>query len=469
MLNSISGNTITQLLGKATSTLIGLVVVALMTRALGAAGFGEYTTVVAYLQFFGILVDFGLTMTTARELGNARLASNILLGNLLSFRTVTAGAAFIIAPLVALFLPYPPLIKTGIALTSLAFFLSSLSQSFGAVFQAQLKSHLLILAELGGRIVLLVGTIFATLGQLPLISYLLILIASSLTTTTWTLVAAKRLLPFKWQINLAVWRELWHATWPIALTIAINLIYFKADTLILSLLKPTIDVGLYGAAYKVLEVLLAVPAIVCGLVLPLAARAYAQGDKNKLAELYHGTFDSMLAAGLAVLVGGIIIGTPLMTLFAGAEFAVTGKILAILGVATAFIFLGNAIGYFIFALDKVKKMIPAYLITALVALTGYFIFIPTYSYWGAAWMTVVAEALMTTISLVILWKLGLKPSTVRWPKIILATLFFATILMMPLPLIPKLILGAVVYLVTVWYLKLIPKDIVGKNSAETLT
>jgi O-antigen/teichoic acid export membrane protein len=469
MLNSISGNTITQLLGKAASTLIGLVVVALMTRVLGAAGFGEYTTVVAYLQFFGILVDFGLTMTTARELGSGRIASNMLLGNLLSFRTITAGIAFIIAPLVALFLPYPPLIKTGIALTSLAFFLSSLSQSFGAVFQAQLKSHLLVLAELGGRIVLLIGTIFATFGQLPLISYLLILIASSLTTTTWTLMAAKRLLPFQWQINLTIWRELWRATWPIALTIAINLIYFKADTLILSLLKPTIDVGLYGAAYKVLEVLLAVPAVICGLVLPLAARAHVQGDKNKLIELYHGTFDSMLAAGLAVLVGGIIIGTPVMVLFAGAEFAVAGKILAILGLATAFIFLGNAIGYFVFALDKVKKMIPAYLTTAVVALTGYFIFIPTYSYWGAAWMTVVAEALMTTISLVILWKLGLKPSATRWPKIILATLLFAASLTIPWSLIPKLILGIIVYASAVWYLKLIPKDITKGKPIKTLT
>ena len=69
MLSPLGHNTLIQLLGKILSTLTGLAVVALMTRGLGTHGFGHFTTIIAFLQTFAILVDFGLTMTAGKTLG----------------------------------------------------------------------------------------------------------------------------------------------------------------------------------------------------------------------------------------------------------------------------------------------------------------------------------------------------------------------------------------------------------------
>ncbi|MFZ5391127.1 MAG: oligosaccharide flippase family protein, partial [Patescibacteria group bacterium] len=272
MINKLSQNTLSQLLGKIISTAIGLVVVALMTRALGTAGFGSYTTIVTFLQFFAILVDLGLTMTLGRELGSQTIPANKLLGNLLSLRTVVSGLVFSLAPLIAGLLPYPKEIIWGIALTSLAFFLSSLSQNFTAVFQYQLTSQRLVLSELLGRAILLLGTLWCVLTGQSLNSYLLILTVANAVSAGAILRQVYQMIPFTWEIDKTVWRYLWQATWPVALTIALNLIYFKTDTIILSLFRPLEEVGLYGAAYKVLEVLLTIPAIIGGLILPLAAR-----------------------------------------------------------------------------------------------------------------------------------------------------------------------------------------------------
>ena len=72
MLSTLSQQTIIQLASKVVNTILGVAIVALMTRALGTHGFREYTTRTSYLPFFAILIDFGLTMTAGRILGEAK-------------------------------------------------------------------------------------------------------------------------------------------------------------------------------------------------------------------------------------------------------------------------------------------------------------------------------------------------------------------------------------------------------------
>ena len=50
MLSTLSQQTIIQLTNEVVNTILGVAIVALMTRALGTHGFGEYTTVTSYLN-----------------------------------------------------------------------------------------------------------------------------------------------------------------------------------------------------------------------------------------------------------------------------------------------------------------------------------------------------------------------------------------------------------------------------------
>ena len=58
----VAWNTAIQILGKALSTLLGVVALGLVTRTLGTEGFGAYTTVNSFLQVFGVVVDFDGTI-----------------------------------------------------------------------------------------------------------------------------------------------------------------------------------------------------------------------------------------------------------------------------------------------------------------------------------------------------------------------------------------------------------------------
>ena len=63
---AIASNTAIQVAGKFAGNVLGILTIAIMTRALGRDGYGAFTTAISFLQFFGILVDFGLTLTMVR-------------------------------------------------------------------------------------------------------------------------------------------------------------------------------------------------------------------------------------------------------------------------------------------------------------------------------------------------------------------------------------------------------------------
>lgn len=457
---TLTWNTLVQLLGKLVSVVLGLGVVALMTRALGAEGFGQYTTIVAFLQLAGILVDLGLTVTTGKTIAQGVYTEQKLLSNVFSFRTLTALVAFSLAPVAALAFPYPAIIKIGIALVSISFFATSIAQTFGAVFQKYLKTGWFVSAELVGRLLLLILTAYAAALGAPLAVFLWAVVAGSLVNGILVLIFARRITTFGWEIDLAVWKSIWHETWPVALTIALNLVYFKMDTIILSLYQPAADVGIYGASYKVLEILLAIPTIIGGLLLPLVTVLVVQKAFAEVKKYYVASLDMMLAAGLGLIAVSLVVGRETMIFLAGQEFAMAGEVLKVVAIATALIFFGNLIGYFILAFGEQKKMIKYYAVAAVASLIGYFIFIPQYSYWAAAWVTVVIEAFMMLAAIWILRRQVL-PSVKRWPNIILAVagLWVLLSLVPAWPFLLKVLGGVIIYPVLLYLFKALPPDV----------
>ncbi|MFA4937566.1 MAG: polysaccharide biosynthesis C-terminal domain-containing protein, partial [Patescibacteria group bacterium] len=391
-----------------------------------------------------------------------------LLGNIFSFRTITAIIVFSLAPVVAWFFPYPLIIKIGIAVTSLSFLATSLAQTFGAVFQKYLRTGLFVSAELVGRFILLILTAYLAWSVGPLVAFLLAIVVANLFNLLLVFIFVKKLVRFSWEIDFSVWQYIWRETWPVALTIALNLVYFKMDTIILSIYRPLAEVGIYGASYKVLEILLALPTIVGGLLLPLITILLVQGSITQVRRYYVASLDVMLAAGLALIAVCLVMGREAMAFLAGSDFAVAGDVLKVVSVATALIFFGNLIGYFILAFGRQKQMIKYYAIAAVVALVGYFIFIPQYSYWGAAWVTVIIEAFMTGVAIWILRKQVL-PSMVRWPKLILAAAILGLFLYLinSWPFMVKAISGLIVYPVLLYLFRVWPRDILFKiNQSE---
>src|SRR3989338_2747531 len=133
----IARNTIVQTVGKIMSTALGWAILLILTNYLGAAGFGSYTIMSAYLQFFAVAADLGFVLVSAQLLAERPDDKDKVFANLLTFRLVTAGA-LIVAPLVIWFFPYSFMVKQGVVILTISFFSIALLQVFTGLFQKEL-------------------------------------------------------------------------------------------------------------------------------------------------------------------------------------------------------------------------------------------------------------------------------------------------------------------------------------------
>jgi len=78
----IAFNTIIQIISKFITTVISLISIGIITRYLGSSGFGEYTTVITFLSFFGIIADLGLTLVTVQMISQPDVDEEKIIGNL---------------------------------------------------------------------------------------------------------------------------------------------------------------------------------------------------------------------------------------------------------------------------------------------------------------------------------------------------------------------------------------------------
>lgn len=460
--NQVARNTIVQIIGKTISTIAGLIALAVMARYLGQAGFGQYAIIITFLSFFGIIADLGLTLVTSQMISQPEANEEKILNNLFSLRLISAIVFIGLGPLLVLFFPYETIVKAGVIITSLSFFFTALNQILVGYFQKNLTMAAVSAAEVISRLALLAGIVLTAFLNLGLMGVLTATVISSIISFLVHYWFSRRFIEIKWQIDARVWKEIIKKSWPLGVTIFLNLIYLRADILILSLLKSQNEVGIYGATYKIIDVLTALPFMFAGLILPVLSLNWAKRDIDKFNQVLKRSLDAMFILALPLIIGAQIVAEPLMILVAGENFQASGKVLKILILAIGFIFIGCLLAHAVIALDKQKRVIGAYVFTAITSLAGYLIFVPLYSYYGAAWVTVYSELAICLFSLYIVIKYGgfkLKLNILFKSALAAAVMgAFAYLLLNKLNLILLIFLAGLIYFISLYLFKALTKE-----------
>ena len=459
----IAHNTIIQTFGKFISITLGVIALGMMTRYLGPEKYGQYTIVVAFLQFFAILSDMGLQLITVRMISEPNADEEKILNNILTLRIFISIVVLALAPLVVVFFPYPLIVKIAVSVFIVSFFLTSLIQVLTGLFQKKLQIIKVTIGEVVGRIFLILSIYIAIYFNLGLLGIMSAGIIANLINFGYLLKATQKLLKIKLAFDFDIWKQTLQKSWPIAISIAFNLIYLKTDTIILSLYHPQIDVGIYGASFRFLEILIMIPTMFMGLMLPLLSNYWAERNIKEFKKMLQMAFNVIIMMVVPMVVGTLFLAEPIMILVAGKDFAMAAPVLKIIVLASAIVFIGTLYGHTIVAIEKQRKMIWAYGITAAISLSAYFLVIPKFSYFGAAWATVFAESLITIATFWMVTK-----TTKIWPKskMVFKALFASSIMAIILYFIKdqnifiSLILAVITYFGSLYLIKGFSKDFI---------
>ena len=410
---------------------LSLVVIGLISRYLGQDGFGYYSTILAFLFFFTVLADLGLYSICLREISRPQADKRKIVSNAFTLRFFGGLLIFALAPLIVYFFPYPDQVKIGVLIGAVGFWLMSNQQVLIGVFQKHLRMDKVAWGELLGRLVQLGLVVFFVkqdFGDFNLLFIVGALVMGALINFILVFFFSQKYVSVSFEFDFKFWKSLLKESLPLALAIIFTMVYFKIDTIMLSLMKPVADVGIYNLAYKFLESLLFFPAMFVGLVMPLMSE-YAFTAREKFKQITQKTLDILLIFIIPMIIGIIFLSQKIVVLIAGQEFILSAGVLNVLIGAAGIIFLGVLFSNMIIALKKQKSLTYIYGIGVIVNLVANFIFIPRYSYYGAAGTTLLTELIVTALMLVVLLKVVKKiPSFKFIFKYILAGLAMALVL-----------------------------------------
>jgi lipopolysaccharide exporter len=383
-------NTLAQIGGKVALALAALATLRLATSYLGVEGFGEYAIVLALAPILLVFADLGIATLLARELLQSPERREELAGTLLWLRLGASAVVVLGFLAIAPFLPYDHHVRVGLVIACAGVSLLSLGSFATPFFQVNLRLDLVALLDcvVAFLMVGLVATVtlldlgfYALVGVHAALGVANVLSAALLVRRFW-----RPSLRFEWRLA----RRLLADGLPLAGVIVICLLHFKVDAVLLSLLRPAEEVGVYTVAYRFLEQSLVLPGVFMAAVFPLLAAAVRAGDA---ADVVRKAFSFVLVVGIPLSLALVVLAEPLVALVAGDGFGAAAVPLRILAPALVFTFVNAVFANLLIVLNRQRALILVSLAALTLNVLANLYAIPRFGYTGAAVTTVVSEAI----------------------------------------------------------------------------
>ncbi|MEA1936493.1 MAG: flippase [Patescibacteria group bacterium] len=445
--------------------ILAFIIIRLIIGYFGEDGFGDYIIVVAFVYIFSVFADLGLYSIVVREISREGADEKKIINNAFTLR-LTAGFFILgIAYFISLLFPYSNNVQRGIAIASLGFWILSNIQVLMGLFQKHLAMDKVAFAEIAGRVIQLFFVWYFITYDFGFLYIISAIFFGAMINFILVLRFASKYTKIKPRFDFQFWKKLLAQSYPLAISAILVLIYFKLDTIFLSVMQTGEAVGIYGLAYKILENLIFFPAMIVGLTMPIISK-YIFTNRDKFKSVVQRTLNILIVAFLPLAFGAIMISDKIIILFTkGDGFHDSPMVLNILIIALGFIFLGALFSNVIIAANQQKRLAQIYFVGMIFNIIANFIFIPEYSYFGAAVTTVATEFLVTILMVGVVYKtIKFIPSFQVLPKAFLASLLmaFALFYCSRLNIFLLVIIGAVVYLPVIYFIGGISKEEIKK-------
>lgn len=360
-------------------------------RYLGVENFGIISFALAFSGITVIFADLGLSSLTTREVARDKTLTEKYVKNIGSIKLILSLLTLISSIIIVLIMGYNIEIVEIVALITLYSLFGSFSYMFYALFQAHERMEYQAIGLVLNSILLLGGVIFLIYNKMDVMGFALLYFFTGLIVFLYTLVICgwKFVLP-KMEIDMSYWTTLIKKALPISLLIIFYTITFRVDIVLLSILDGNTSVGIYSAAYRLIEVLIFIPAVFTSSIYPVFSRFHISSEES-LKIGYTTSFKYLAFLGLPIAVGVTLLSSKIILLIYGAQFTDSILALKILIWAIPVIFLAYLSATVMTSIDKQDVALKIIIVSMIVNIVLNVIFIPTFSYVAASVITVITE------------------------------------------------------------------------------
>jgi O-antigen/teichoic acid export membrane protein len=274
----VAWNTAAQIGARIATLAISFVSTVLLTRYLGVEGYGDFTAALVYVGLYFVFFDLGTYPLLVRQLSQNVAPAHELIGKALVLRfglslLVIAAAAPL--PFVMYQGAECEQLRVGILIAIPTIAIHAVANTIAAIFQARLKLDRLAAAEIVSQLALVSLIVALVVTDQSFYAIIAATVVSAGVNAAVIVVLARRLIPIAPSIDVPYWKRLFLESLPLGLALVINTIYFRVDALLLSILKESDDIGIYGVAYRFFETAIPFGYFLVAALFPLLSAAAA--------------------------------------------------------------------------------------------------------------------------------------------------------------------------------------------------
>lgn len=419
-IKNIASNTFFQLGSKVITMTITFVLTIIISREYGSYGYGLFTLFQSFPVLFYMVADFGLNAIGTKEISKNLKEINKIFNNVLFLRILLSLGLVLVSIIATLFLYQDTAIRYGLILGSLIIVAQTLVTSTNIIFQIKLRYDLTSYSNVISYLFLLVGVLFLVNKKVDVAILNFIYVLASFLAFGLNIYLLKKFdIKIDLKVSKSYLKELLTMSWPLGLMFIFSQINFKADSILLSVLKlPDLGlnniqtVGVYGLPYKIFEVMLVLPTFIMNATYPILLDTYNVNIK-KFKEDFKKTVITMIGLGLFISISGYIfvanfVTPELIGRIFSTDFNYSTQILLILISGIAVFFVSQPLSWFMVIRDKQKILPFIYLVSAIFNVSLNYYFIPKYSFYASAYLTWLSELVILVLLAIFTYK--------YWPR-----------------------------------------------------
>ncbi len=441
---------------------------ALVTRHLGASDYGRFQTVVALATIVAALSDLGISTLGLREY-SARAGDDreAFLRMLLTLRMLLSLVAIAGTTVAAVALGYDATMVGGAVLQGTGVLVAGVATTLAVPLGADLRLGTLAALDVlrqgvtTGLYALLVAAgagLGAFFGVAPVA-------AAVLLVATVALVRGRY--PLAPRLAAGMWRTVARPALSFGVATASGQVYVYTALVLCGLVTTAHETGLFAASFRVYLVIAVVPGILVTGAFPVLARAATGGDGGaRLGRMVAPLVGTTAALGGAAALACALGAPAIIAVVAGDGYDGAIGVLRVQGIALGLTFVIAALGFTLLAGHRHRAIALSNGAALVVSAATVLVLAHDHGARGAAWATVLGEAVLAVAYLMALRRAipGVEVGASRLARIAVALgagvgAGVGAGWVTGLPSVPATVIGLAVYVVAVLALRGVPAEV----------
>lgn len=375
------------------------------SRVIGPIGIGKVNFAASIISYFSIIASLGISTYAIREAAKVRDDKTVLSKfskEIFTINGITTLIAYILFFIALLFIPKFNEYRILLCISSSTILFTTIGMDW--LYNALEEYAYITIRSIAFQIVSIF--LLYTLVHAPedYIIYGGITVFASVGSNILNFIHSRKYVSFKKIHNLALKKHLKPIFVFFGMSVAIK-IYTALDTTMLGLLANDEQVGFYTAATKLNKIVLSVVTAIGAVMLPRLSYYIVNRSKEDFTKLAYKGFDVLFSIAVPCTVGLLLVSKPATLLLSGEQYLPAVPVMQIMNPIVLIIGLSNYIGIQIFMpLGKERWTLYSVLAGAITNFAANFILIPKYQALGAAISTVITEAMVTLLQIILLGK-----------------------------------------------------------------